>query len=165
MTMKQIEANQRNALKSTGPTSEKGKRTASINAMTHGILSTQVLLPDEDATLFGEFRERTYLTLQPSGEVEDLLADRIVVMAWRLRRAIMVEGTLFEKDPLSFMDSDSFGHQFQSRADVFSVLSRYETGIERSLYRALHEFQRLQSFRKEMNVPLPVVVNIESDES
>jgi hypothetical protein len=29
--------------------------------------------------------------------------------------------------------------------DAFSKLSRYETAIERSLYKALHELQRLQA--------------------
>ncbi len=33
-------------------------------------------------------------------------------------------------------------------ANTFSKLSRYETTIERSLYKALHELQRLQSARR-----------------
>ena len=32
-------------------------------------------------------------------------------------------------------------------ANAFSKLSRYETAIERSLYKALHELQRLQAAR------------------
>ena len=33
-------------------------------------------------------------------------------------------------------------------ANAFSKLSRYEAAIERSLYRALHELQRLQAARR-----------------
>ncbi|MDQ4063664.1 MAG: hypothetical protein M3122_07215 [Actinomycetota bacterium] len=33
-------------------------------------------------------------------------------------------------------------------ANAFSKLSRYETAIERSLYKALHELQRLQAARR-----------------
>jgi hypothetical protein len=47
-------------------------------------------------------------------------------------------------------------------ANAFSKLSRYETAIERSLYKALHELQRLQAGRNtEGNVPPPAVVDVE----
>ena len=38
----QIRANQENAQKSTGPSTEEGKRRSSMNAMTHGILAELV---------------------------------------------------------------------------------------------------------------------------
>jgi hypothetical protein len=42
------------------------------------------------------------------------------------------------------------------KANAFSKLSRYETTIERSLFRALHELQRLQAARRtEGDVPPP----------
>ena len=34
-----------------------------------------------------------------------------------------------------------------TEADAFSELSNYETALERSLYKALHELQRLQAAR------------------
>ena len=42
-----------------------------------------------------------------------------------------------------------------TQADALSKLSRYETGIERSLYRVLHELQRLQTNRTGGNVLPP----------
>jgi DNA helicase HerA-like ATPase len=46
------------------------------------------------------------------------------------------------------------------------VLSRYEVTLERSLYKALHELQRLQAARDGQAVPLPVVVDVSlSDEA
>ena len=45
------------------------------------------------------------------------------------------------------------------------VLSRYEVTLERSLYKALHELQRLQAARDGQAVPLPVAVDVSvSDE-
>jgi hypothetical protein len=44
-TAAQISANQRNALKSTGPKTQKGKRTSSVNARRHGLHSA---LPSQD---------------------------------------------------------------------------------------------------------------------
>ena len=49
-----------------------------------------------------------------------------------------------------------------SKANAFSKLSRYETTIERSLYKALHELQRLQATRgAKGNVPLPAAVDVD----
>ena len=48
------------------------------------------------------------------------------------------------------------------KANAFSKLSRYETAIERSLYKALHELQRLQAARStEGHVPPPAVVDVD----
>jgi hypothetical protein len=47
-------------------------------------------------------------------------------------------------------------------ANAFSKLSRYETTIERSLYKALHELQRLQVARRANgSVPPPVAIDID----
>ena len=47
-------------------------------------------------------------------------------------------------------------------ANAFSKLSRYETAIERGLYRALHELQRLQAARRaEGGVPPPAAVDVD----
>ncbi len=161
-TSKQIEANQRNASKSSGSKTKQGKSRTSMNAMKHGILSSKVLLTNEDPSEFKVFTEQTFMALQPTGDIETLLADRIISIAWRLRRAIVVEGSLFEKDPLAFIGPDTVGDTFRKQAEFFSVLSRYETGLERSLYRALHELQRVQALRKGMTTALPVAIDIHS---
>ena len=45
---KQAEANRRNALNSTGPKTPEGKAAVSHNALRHGLLSRDILLPGED---------------------------------------------------------------------------------------------------------------------
>jgi hypothetical protein len=48
------------------------------------------------------------------------------------------------------------------KANAFSKLSRYETTIERSLYMAVHEFQRLQAARRAKgNVPPPAAIDVD----
>jgi len=50
-------------------------------------------------------------------------------------------------------------------ANAFSKLSRYETTIERSLYKALHELQRLQAAREAGgSVSPPVAVDVDVSE-
>jgi hypothetical protein len=45
---------------------------------------------------------------------------------------------------------------------ALSKLSRYETAIERSLYKALHELQRLQAARRTHgNAPPPVAIDVD----
>jgi hypothetical protein len=49
-----------------------------------------------------------------------------------------------------------------SKANAFSKLSRYETTLERSLFKALHELQRLQAARGAGgNVSPPVAVDVD----
>jgi hypothetical protein len=45
---KQIEANRRNALKSTGPRTEAGKQVSRCNAMRHGLAAQTVISTLED---------------------------------------------------------------------------------------------------------------------
>jgi len=45
---KQVQANRRNALKSTGPRTPEGKAAVRQNALRHGLLSKETLLPGED---------------------------------------------------------------------------------------------------------------------
>jgi hypothetical protein len=46
-------------------------------------------------------------------------------------------------------------------SDTFGKLARYETTLERSLFRALHELQRLQAARQGRPVPLPQAVDVD----
>src|SRR5215213_3887361 len=92
---KQIEANKRNALKSSGPKTPEGKDTARLNATTHGLLSQEILLPGEDEEALKELGERLMAELQPVGEMEGLLVERIIDAVWRLRRLRRVETGIF----------------------------------------------------------------------
>ena len=65
---RQIEANRLNARASRGPKTDAGKAIAAKNALQHGLLSTEAILPGESASDFAEFAERLYAELQPIGE-------------------------------------------------------------------------------------------------
>jgi hypothetical protein len=92
---KQIEANRRNALKSTGPKTPEGKNAIRLNALKHGLLSREILLPGEDEEALRELDERLRGELQPVGELENLLVERIIASYWRLRRLGRVETGIF----------------------------------------------------------------------
>src|SRR5215216_3477895 len=92
---KQIQANRRNALKSTGPKTPEGKALARLNATKHGLLSQEVLLPGEDEDALKELAECLRAELQPVGEMESLLVERTIDAVWRLRRLSRVEAGIY----------------------------------------------------------------------
>jgi hypothetical protein len=92
---KQTEANRRNARKSTGPKTSEGKAAVRLNALKHGLLSQDMLLPGEDEATLRELGERVRADLRPVGELEDLLAEQIVTAIWRLRRLRRAEAGIF----------------------------------------------------------------------
>src|SRR4051812_43251247 len=92
---KQVQANRRNAQKSTGPKTLEGKASVRFNAMKHGLFAQDVLLPGEDETALKELSKLLRDELQPVGEMENLLVDQILVAHWRLRRLGRVEAGIF----------------------------------------------------------------------
>src|SRR5918912_4277830 len=92
---KQADANRRNSGKSTGPRTPEGKAVSRLNAVKHGLLSQEVLLPGEDEAALNELSERLMSELQPEGEMEGLLVEQIIAAIWRLRRLRRVEAGIF----------------------------------------------------------------------
>jgi hypothetical protein len=92
---KQIAANQRNAVKSTGPRTARGRAVSKMNAVKHGILSREVLVQGrilhESGEEFETLHRRFFDDLLPEGAVEEMLVDQIVTAHWRLRRALAAE--------------------------------------------------------------------------
>ena len=94
-TKKQIEANKQNALVSTGPVSPEGKALVSQNAVKHGIFAKDLIITTgdgkEDAQEYKELLDGLILSLNPSGQMECLLVEKIAVDYWRLRRVLRFE--------------------------------------------------------------------------
>jgi hypothetical protein len=139
-----------------------------LNANKHGLRSQEVLLPGEDGEALKELDENLRAELQPVGELENLLVDRIIAAHWRLRRLGRVEAGIFVRELSrglvseadSETDTATLGMSFirdANGANAFSKLSRYETTIERSIYKALHELQRLQAARHTKGDVLPPI--------
>jgi hypothetical protein len=96
-TDRQIEANRSNARKSTGPRSAAGKARVAANALKHGLVGRQIVLPGENAREYDAFRAGIVRTLDPVGDLEGLLADKLVTDAWRLRRIPILEAAVHRR--------------------------------------------------------------------
>lgn len=140
-SLKQIEANRKNAIRSTGPISVEGKAVVARNAITHGILSSRTCVEDEEQELYEDFCKRLSENLNPCGSFEIFLVDRIISTAWRLRRVVHIESLLFEKAK-KFLYNGSYSDAFVGNSSAsMTALSRYERALECSLYRAIKELK------------------------
>src|SRR5215831_3019629 len=93
---RQIEANRRNALKSTGPKTEAGKQASRRNAVRHGLAAETVIGVLEDAEDYKAFEAAITADYDAQSAVERELVLRLASILWRLRRATTIETGLFE---------------------------------------------------------------------
>lgn len=146
---KQIEANQQNAQASTGPKTYEGKAVSKYNALKHGLLGKEVLFAGEDEQGLLQLEKHFRNELKPTTELELLLVDRMASNFWRLKRALGMEwGEVISKH--------GGGLMYQPEKYF-----RYEAMLERSIYKALHELQRIQAARMGENPPLPVAIDVD----
>jgi hypothetical protein len=177
-TQSQILANRLNAQKSTGPRTPQGKAVASQNSVKHGLRAENDVIISESEADFDLFRQQFLNELKPTSPVESFLAERIVSLSWRLKRAGRFQNqainTLNVKqtnDPFKKLteslyrnvavkspdNSDNSNDKFplgrlvvEDFGDdrVLDRLLMYERRIEHSFYKTLLEFQRLNIFKK-----------------
>ena len=95
VSLRKVQANRRNALKSTGPKTSEGKRFSRWNALKHGLLAQEVVISEGmGAEYRAEFRNllrQLRHDLEPSGTLEEILVEKIAVCYWRLRRGLRSE--------------------------------------------------------------------------
>ena len=147
-TEKQIEANRRNAQKSTGPTTAEGKSKAKFNALKHGMTADTAVLPYEDPHSYEQMRQALIDHYEPANAGEQMLVELVVVNYWRLLRVRRVEAAsmklhidaLKDRNGLSMRpghdDDGCLAAVFSYESDDFRNLERYQTGVERSYFRA-----------------------------
>ncbi|MCP4263825.1 MAG: hypothetical protein GY774_40915 [Planctomycetes bacterium] len=172
-TEAQIMANRRNAKKSTGPLTTKGKAVVSQNAVTHGLSAQKAVISSESQEDFDHHRERILDELIPDSPMQKMLAEHIVLHSWRLKRLTIIQNQTIEElnkkhNTLSSVDkfllskkspnNDSSPNPDSdlgrmaikdfSGARVLDRLLMYERRLEHSLHRTILEFQRLQLMKK-----------------
>src|SRR6201995_5778535 len=111
-SFRQIDANRRNAAKSTGPRTEDGKQRSRCNAIRHGLTAETVIGALEDAEDYKAFEAAVTADYDAQSAVERELVLRLASLPWRLRRASAMETGLFAiqaKEIQEFNQMQEFG--------------------------------------------------------
>jgi hypothetical protein len=95
-SLRQIETNRRNALRSTGPKTETGKQRSSQNAIRHGLTAETVIGPLEDPEDYKAFEQAVTADYDAETAVERELVLRLASLLWRLRRSTLIETGLLQ---------------------------------------------------------------------
>jgi len=157
---KQLAANRANALQSTGPRTEEGRKRSSMNALRHGITGQVTTMTDEDRAAHDKLSQALIKSLAPEGAMEIQLAQRIATDSWRLNRISAVEDNLFavglhENGGKLCPDDEQIdaalttARVFTMEAKNLQLLTLYEQRINRSLQKNLAMLQSLQAVRKQ----------------
>ena len=176
-TTAQIFANRLNSRKSTGPQTAQGKAVVSQNAVKHGIF-TESVIKGEDPADYEAYHDQFLAELAPVGMRESVLAERVISLWWRLKRAERMQNQVIDEfieseitnpsprrkrecyylnqgirpgDPRFDLDNLPLGRIATSDWSNSSVLDRmfmYERRIENSASKMMKELKRFQVIRR-----------------
>jgi hypothetical protein len=121
---RQIEANRRDALRSTGPKTDPGKQVSRRNAVRHGLTAETVLSTLEDAEDYKAFEAAITADYDAQSAVERELVLRLASILWRLRRATTMETGLFEIQAQQLHDYRQNRQLFSNSREVISTMFR-----------------------------------------
>ena len=131
VSKRKIQANRRNALRSTGPRTARGKQIVGRNAIKHGLLAREVVITagygKENLKEFHRLVERLWEGMRV--RTQGIAGGRGRAQLWLASRG----------------GSDK--------------LLRYESHLDRQLYRTMDQLERLQRQRRGENVPPPLNIN------
>ena len=134
-----LAANRKNAMRSTGPQTTKGKQRASQNAYKHGFYAKRLFPTNEliarDGADFNSILAAYRSHYAPVGDLENYHVEQIAVHSLRLARLLGDEQKVL-----------AVGAPFEFRS--MDRIVRYESNVSRLKERAINELERLQAARK-----------------
>lgn len=157
----QQQAARENGAKSHGPVTPQGKAASSRNGIKHGLLSRDVVLPNEDPELWEALRQSFHDHWKPANPVEALLVDDLAATQWKLIRAESIETTTLGLEMIllepeiekSFNKIDETSRQalaFKSLADLskaLAALERHQTRLHRQYARTMKQLDDIVKSR------------------
>ena len=131
-TAKQAAANRQNAKQSTGPATDEGRERAKMNALKHGLTAKTAIVSAERAKDYEVFRDAMFEDRASVGALECLLVERMVVCAWRLRRAVRKEADLDRTE--REREEDAVEYIARSRGTESPVALRHWARFKRMIW-------------------------------
>ena len=160
-TQRQLEANRRNARRSTGPRTEHGKARSRYHAVAHGLAALSPVLPHENLTAFHEMRAALIDHYRPVDIQELQLIDHIAHAQLRMERSRRFENGMFDlqlrhaksslKQPTNPWADDDTGIaacMCSPEYEIgYNVLLRYDTRAQAHYYKAVNALHRVREAR------------------
>jgi hypothetical protein len=160
-SQRQIAANQKNAKRSTGPKTAKGKATSRCNAIRDGLTGQVITLSDEDRPIFEQLIAEMLAALNPQNALESKIAHSIAWDTWRLDHLRAVENNVYilgreeaqdedddpcDLEPIDIAIADT--RTYRSEAPRLELMSLYESRMTRNLHRNVTLLRELQAERR-----------------
>jgi hypothetical protein len=158
MTEAELNARRENAKRSTGPTTQAGKKRSSLNAVRHGLTGQIVVQTPEDHEAFKKHCDGIREDLDPEGALETNLAQAIAEDYWRLNRVRALENGIFALGQTEHVSEDSEqpeldaalapARTWMAHAHELHLLALYESRISRSVEKKTAQLRALQDERQ-----------------
>ncbi len=161
----QLTANRANSTHSTGPRTPEGKRIASHNALKTGLTGRTVLLPTDDLANYEAHLARIQARYAPATDEEQLHAQAIAHIEWRLLRIPTVETGILALGRKQFAETHT-DEPVETRAVLIegevhlayqkqlANLALQEGRLNRQHERETAKLEKLQSARREQEALL-----------
>jgi hypothetical protein len=143
ISKRQLEANRRNALLSTGPRTAQGKAAVRLNAPRHGLRARSVLLPGENSSDLHQLCDDLESDWNPQNRTEQLLVEQMAMAQWKLARLEIGERSVFAQQMPA-----------ERQLALLDRFSAQRARLERSFSKAMRDLQHLQKTRPAETVPL-----------
>lgn len=151
-----------------------GKLASSRNAISHGILSSAIVLEGESQDRFCELFAGLLDEFQPQTPFEESLIENMAAACWRQMRIWSMEKTSIEcemhrqaESPYADLTQEDAAvcasRAFRRLSDdshSLELIHRYDTRYERQYYRAHRRFLEVHDLRTPPATPSPQIVSI-----
>jgi hypothetical protein len=163
---KRIVANQKNAQKSTGAKTPRGKAMSKYNAIKHGILLNFITRYEED--IYKSYLKDLVEEYNPVTFTDRVLVERAAQCYVRLFRCAKAEGEQIREELNPRVTKDIFQNLIEVEVvdegysprvsagrleRIEQTILRYERSAEKTFYRAIYELERRKAKSKKENYP------------
>jgi hypothetical protein len=140
--------------RATGPRTPQGKARSKLNALKQGLFSKAVLLESESPAEYESLLNALREGLQPHGELEEVLVEKLATILWRERRLLQAEAAEIEKATTLNLD-----RMVQQEADELEYAQ-----LKEAPDRKLTHSSNLTVFRNAIEI-LNIVRGMQEDDS
>ena len=160
-TQAQIDANRANSQQSTGPKTDAGKATSSLNAVKHGLTGATIFFTNPaDAQRYNQHASDYQHLYEPVGPEEKSLVQSIIDTRWRITTAPLLEFAVISRGSANIIETNpTYWTQPEHQTDLFLEVRRQnekelrnlqlqEHRLVRRCERETAQLQRLQTNRK-----------------